>query len=170
VTKISETYSVDISCEVGGTSGNIGWGLATIKGDDKILDSVIDEVKIHQSVGKVTIKNRSQGVASFLVDVVKCRACEVLLRSKAFMVFPVEIHKGWMKWIIITDNNITIGRISRKLEEMNCDVKIERVTPLRKQDVLTDRQNQVIRKAFEVGYFNYPRRMDMLNLAKELNI
>jgi predicted DNA binding protein len=170
VTEISEKYSIDISCEVGGTSGKTGWGLATIKGDDKILDSIIKEIKLHPSVGSVKIKTRSEGVASFLVDVVKCKACEILLRSKSFLVFPVEIHKGRMKWIIITDNNPTIGKISRKLEEMNCEIMIERITPLKKQDLLTERQSQIIRKAFEVGYFNYPRRMDTLNLAKDLGI
>ncbi len=170
VTPITEKYDVELSCQVGGASGKFGWGLATIKGDDKILDNIVKEVKIHPSVGNVKIKTRKPGIVSFTVDVVRCKACEVLIKSKAFLVFPVDIHKGYMKWLIITDNNRVVGKICDKLEEYQCDVKIERAIPLKGKGVITERQNQVIRKAFDLGFFDYPRRADTLKLAKELNI
>ncbi len=170
VTSITEKYNVKLSCEVGGTSGKMGWGLATFKVDDKILNNIVEEIRLHPSVGRVKVKKRQQGSVSFLVDVIQCKACEVLFRSKVFMVFPVHIHKGRMKWLIITDNNRTIGRISRNLEKHKCNIKIERITPLSAQGVLTERQEQVIRKAFESGYFAYPRKTDTANLAEELEI
>jgi predicted DNA binding protein len=170
VTPITEKYDVELKCEVGGTSGKTGWGLATIKGNEQILDDIIKEVTLHPSVGSVKMKTRQPGSASFLVDVVGCKACEVLLRSKAFMVFPVHIHKGRMKWLIITDSNVTVGQIAKKLEEHQCDIKIERITPLREQGMLTERQEHIIRKAFESGYFACPRKTDATNLAKELKI
>ena len=170
VTSITEKYDVDLSCEVGGTSGRIGWGLAKIKGSDEILDDIVEEIKLHPSVGRVKVKTRQQGSVSFIVDVIRCKACEVLLKSKAFMVFPVKIHKGRMEWLIITDNNRTIGQICRRLEEHQCDIKIERVAPSREQGFLTTRQEQVIGKAFELGYFTYPRKTNAVNLARQLDV
>ncbi len=38
-------------------------------------------------------------------------AKERLMKAKAFMVFPVSIHKERMKWLLITDDNPTVGRI-----------------------------------------------------------
>lgn len=170
VTPVSEKHDIKLSCQIGGHSGKVGWGLATISGDDNTFDQILDEVRHHPSVGAVKIKDRKEGSLSFIVDVVRCKACEALIRSKAFMVFPVDIYKGRMKWLLITDNNKTIGKISDRLEEHGCDVKIERVTALGGKGVLTERQEEIIRAAFSSGYFDYPRRTDTENLAKKLNI
>lgn len=170
VTPISEKYDIKLSCQIGGHSGKVGWGLATIAGDDNTFDQILDEVRHHPSVGAVKIKDRKEGSLSFIVDVVRCKACEALIRSKAFMVFPVDICKGRMKWLLITDNNRTIGKISDGLEEFGCDVKIERVTTLGGKGILTERQEEIIRVAFSWGYFDYPRRTGTEKLAKKLGI
>ncbi len=121
-------------------------------------------------MGGVEIKNRNRDSVSFLVDVVRCKACQALINSKAFMVFPVDIDKGRMKWLLILDNNMTIGKISEKLAKHGCDVKIERVTSLQGKGILTERQEEIIRTAFSAGYFDYPRRTGTLKLASKLGI
>jgi predicted DNA binding protein len=90
--------------------------------------------------------------------------------AKAFLVFPVDIQKGRMKWLLITDNNRTIGDVSDRLEKCGCDVKIDRITALSEKGILTQRQEAAIRIAFSSGYFDYPRRMSGLKLANKLGI
>ena len=59
VTSITENYNISLSCQVGGHSKKAGWGLVTIKGDDKILDKILEEIKKnHQSVVGVEVKTR----------------------------------------------------------------------------------------------------------------
>jgi predicted DNA binding protein len=170
VTPITEKYNAIVSCKIGGHSSTAGWGIVTVKGDENTIDKILEEIKQHPSVGGIEIKNREQGLASFVVNIVRCKACEVLIRSKAFMVFPVDIQKGRMKWLLITDNNKTIGKISDKLEECGCNVKIDRVTLLSEKGILTERQEEIIRLAFSVGYFDFPRRIGSLKLANKLGI
>ncbi len=86
------------------------------------------------------------------------------------MVFPVDILKGRMKWLLITDNNRTVGKISDELEKFGCDIKIERVTALGEKGILTKRQEEIIRVAFSSGYFDYPKRMGSSKLANKLGI
>jgi predicted DNA binding protein len=170
VTPITETYDVRLSCQIGGQSKTAGWGLVTIKGDDRILDTILDKIRNHQSVGGVQVKTREQGLISFLVDVVQCKACEMLIKSKAFMVFPVDIQQGRMKWLLITDDNRTIGKIYDELAEAGYDVKIERVTAFGGKRILTDRQEEIIRTAFSSGYFDYPKTTGSSKLAGRLGI
>jgi predicted DNA binding protein len=158
VTPVTEKYNVSLSCQIGGHSKKAGWGLVTIKGDDKILDKIVEEIRDHQSVGSVEVKTREQGLVSFLVDVVHCKACEMLMKSKAFMVFPVDIQKGRIKWLLITDDNRTIGKIYDELAEQGYDVRIGRVTAFGGKRILTDRQEVIIRTAFSSGYFDYPKK------------
>jgi len=170
VTPVTEKHDVSISCQIGGHSDKSGWGLFTMIGDDGLLETILKEISTHPSVGGITVKNRQRGLVSFIVDIVRCKACEVLIKSKAFMVFPVDIQKGRMKWLLITDDNRTIGKISDRLEECGCDVKIDRVTPLNEKGILTKRQEEVVRQAFSLGYFDYPKKTGSLKLAGELGI
>lgn len=167
---MTETHDVELTCEIGGPATRGGWGLASIAGDDATLDGIVEEIRRHPSVGGVTVDSRQPGHVRLTVNVVKCEACEILMRSRAFMVFPVDIHRGRMKWLLVTDGNRTVGLLSRKLREHGCDVQVERVTPLRGTEVLTTRQEEVLRKAFAAGYFDYPRKTGSAKIAAELGI
>jgi predicted DNA binding protein len=170
VTQITDKFDIEVSCQIGGYSTKAGWGIVTMKGHDGILDHAIKEIRDHPSVGGVTIKNRKVGSVSFIVDVVKCKACEVLMKAKAFLVFPISIHKGWMKWLLITDDNLTVGKIVDDLEKCGCDVKLERVIPLKERGILTDRQEQIIRVALASGFFEFPRKMGSVDLVRKFGI
>ncbi len=170
VTQVTENHHIELSCQIGGSSGKGGWGYATIKGEDGILDGVVQEIRRHPSVGGVRVDSRQPGSVSLRVNVARCKACEVLVRSKAFMVFPVEVRKGRMKWLLVTDNHRTIAGLSRELLEYGCDVRLERVTPLRGAHLLTQRQEEVLRTAFAAGYFDYPKKMNSARLADALGI
>ena len=77
---------------------------------------------------------------------------------------------GRMKWLLITDDNRTIGKIFDQLAEVGYDVKIERVTTFGGKRILTERQEEVIRVAFSSGYFDYPKRTGSSKLASRLGI
>ncbi len=170
VTPITENYDVDVSCKIGGYSINAGWGTVTMKGDDKTLKTAIEEIRVHPSVGGVTVKTHQPGSTTFIVDVVKCKACEVLMKTKAFMVFPVSIQKGRMKWLLITDDNPTIGKLIDELEKCGCDVQIERVTPFGGRGILTERQEELVRVALASGFFDFPRKIGTSELSRKLGI
>ena len=170
VTPLTEKYDAEVSCQIGGHSTKTGWGMVTIKGEDGVIDRMEKEIRGHSSVGKVQVKDRQPGMVSLLVDVVRCRACKVLITSKAFMVYPVDIRKGRMKWLLITDTNKTVGKLSEALEQVDCDVKIERITPLGDKGVLTGRQEEIIQAAFASGYFDFPRKIGSPKLANQLGI
>jgi len=170
VTPVTEKYDAEVSCQIGGHSTETGWGIVTIKGDDNILDKMVEEIRTHSSVGRVEVKDRQPGMVSLLVDVIRCRACRVLMTSKAFMVFPVDIRKGRMKWLLITDTNKTVGKLLEALEQVDCEVKLERVTILSDKGVLTNRQEEIIQVAFASGYFDFPRKIGSQKLANQLGV
>jgi len=94
----------------------------------------------------------------------------MLIKSKAFLVFPVDIQKGRMKWLLITDDNRTIGKIHDELIGAGYDIKIERVTAFGGKRILTERQEEIISTAFSLGYFEYPKRIGSSKLASEFGI
>ena len=75
-----------------------------------------------------------------------------------------------MKWLLITDTNKTVGKLSEALEEIDCDVKIDRITPLGDKGGLTDRQEEIIQAPSTSGYFDFPRKIGSPKLAKQLEV
>ena len=169
VTPVSENYNVDVTCRVGGQQEGKGWGVVTLKGEDKEIDEAIAEIRNHKSVGIVTIQSRSLKEATIVVDVIHCPVCEVLITSKAFLVFPVDIEDGWMRWLLITENEV-IGEIIEELSGLNIETNLERITFLGVKGILTDRQEEVLRVAFESGYFDFPRKIESTDLAEKIGI
>jgi predicted DNA binding protein len=87
----------------------------------------------------------------------------MLITSKAFVVFPVNIQNGRMKWLIMTDDNRSIGKLYEDLADEGYDITIERVTKFHGNSIQTDRQEEVIRTAFSLGYFDYPKKLGVHN-------
>jgi predicted DNA binding protein len=172
VCQITEKYNVEISGKVGGSGHKtIGWCLVEIKGkDDSLLDTVVTEIQNHPSVGTVKVQSRQAGKVTLMVDIRRCEACKALRLSKYFLTYPVEIKNGYMTWVMITDNNLTLGEICNRLEGLGCEVKIHKVVPFEEKKLLTERQEKVISVAFEKGYFDNPKRNDSHSIASELGI
>ena len=61
VTPLTEKYDAEVSCQIGGHSTKTGWGIVTIRGDDSTIDKMVEEIKVHPSVGKVQVKDRQLG-------------------------------------------------------------------------------------------------------------
>jgi len=172
VCEITERYNVEISGRVGGTRAKTaGWCLVEIKGEDGLLDTVLDEIRAHPSVGNVKLQSREIGKAAIMVDIRRCEACKALTLSRYLLTYPVEIKNGYMTWLMVTDSNRTLGKICKKLEDMGCSVKILESAPLNAEKrLLTERQEEVIRVAFENGYFDKPKRNDSHAVAAKLGI
>jgi hypothetical protein len=61
VTPISENFDVELTCQVGGSSGKAGWGFATIRGDESLLDDIVERIRDHPSVGRVKVQASENG-------------------------------------------------------------------------------------------------------------
>lgn len=172
VCQITDKYDVEISGKVGGSRVKAaGWCLVEIRGDDGLLDTVVDEIRSHPSVGAVKLQSREVGRVTLTVDIKRCEACKALMQSRYFLTYPVEIKNGYMTWLMVTDDNRTLGKICSRLESIGCTVNILEVAPLDEQKkLLTKRQEEVIRVAFKNGYFDNPRRSDSHAVASELGI
>jgi predicted DNA binding protein len=142
-----------------------------IRGKDHLLDNVVGDIRAHPSVGSVKIESRETDKVTLMVNIGRCEACKALMRSRYFLTYPVEIRNGYMTWLMVTDSNRTLGEVCSRLEGIGCDVKILEAAPLDEQKrLLTKRQEEVIRVAFENGYFDNPRRSDSHAVAAKLGI
>lgn len=171
VDDISSKYHTPIKfldCMPFGNSG--GRGLIEINTTEKETDEIISDLKQHEVICKVDISPSPDGGVLGSVVTKKCVACQALTGSKCFLTSAVSKSDGQVEWKIITGEKGSLIDLITKLEQSGCKVELMKSTQLTKRVQLTTRQEEIIRIAFEKGYYDMPKKITIEKLAKMLKV
>ncbi|MCP8304260.1 MAG: helix-turn-helix domain-containing protein [archaeon] len=100
----------------------------------------------------------------------KCLACRIFTESKCFLASARTKKNGYVEYTLTLGGLDQFKRLLKKFADRGLEVEINKVTRAKVKEVLTHRQEQIIQAAFEAGYFDYPKRKTLAELAKSLNI
>ncbi len=171
VDNISSKYDTPIKfldCMPFGEAG--GRGLIEINATDKEIDEIIEDIKRQEHICKVNISPSPDGGVLGSVVTKKCVACQALTGSDCFLSSAQLKSDGLVEWKLITGEKSSLLDLIDKLEKTGCTVELKKVTHLKKRAQLTRRQEEIIRFAFEKGYFDMPKRITIDKLAKIFKI
>jgi predicted DNA binding protein len=70
----------------------------------------------------------------------------------------------------LAPNAADLRELVEKIKTLGGEVKVERISMLRTASELTVAQEQVLQLAFELGYYDIPKRTNLDRLAKRLEI
>ncbi|MFP3218339.1 MAG: helix-turn-helix domain-containing protein [Acidianus sp.] len=73
-------------------------------------------------------------------------------------------------WTVILSDYTELKKMLRDFIEHHIEVKVVKVIKVKSEDVLTARQEQILKIAFEAGYFDYPKKIRIKELAEKLNM
>ncbi|MBB5253303.1 helix-turn-helix domain-containing protein [Sulfurisphaera ohwakuensis] len=73
-------------------------------------------------------------------------------------------------WTVIVDGYQELKRLLKEFVDNKIDVKVLKVVKAKSDATITARQEQIIKIALEAGYFDFPRRITLNQLAEKLNI
>ncbi len=75
-----------------------------------------------------------------------------------------------MEWKLITGGEGSLSDLVDQLKAYGCDVELKSTTHLTKKTMLTSRQEEIVKAAFEKGYYDYPKKTTMKELARIFDI
>jgi len=157
-----------VDCMPYGEGG--GRGLIEIEDDPDVAKAVIEEIRSHPSVCSVDISHFGDGKISGAVVTNKCVACKALTGSECFLTSARSAGEGKVEWRIITGGEGSLADLVRSLKSAGCEVQVNRVNRVGDHDVVTRRQEEIVRAALASGYYDRPRRTTIRQLAKEVGI
>jgi predicted DNA binding protein len=163
--KILKEHDVHIrvfGCMPYGSGG--GRGLLRLDTNDN-LTSVLSRIRKCREVLKVNLSRLSDRVAFGEVVIDSCAACTALKQSRCFMVSSQSKDNGWLEWEVAGDNNSTIYDLIDLLEKQGCELQLSRISAASGRCSLTQRQEEVLQFAYSNGYYEYPRRINLKELA-----
>lgn len=99
-----------------------------------------------------------------------CALCSAVSESGCFLDSALSLPDGRIKWEIEGPSSRSIYALVDKVRFLGCEVEIENIFQPRRRSDLTPCQERVLRIAYEVGYFEIPKKITLDSLASKLDI
>lgn len=129
--------------------------LLEIKGDEEVANTICEEpVKVSRYKFICTIYAKSP-----LLSVIS----QYIIMNGAF-------SSEGIIWTLILNNYVELRSLLNSLLSTTRDVKVLKIVKAERKDPITARQEQILKVALEAGFFDYPRRIGLKELAKKLNM
>lgn len=144
--------------------------LIEITAPENYLNKVLKEIKEHPMVSYFDVTTTDKEKALAVVSADSCVLCRALTESDCFPSSVSTKEDRTVECTLIISERASLKRLIRNLEKGGCDVKLIRISGIDDKEALTSRQEEIVRLAFEKGYFDYPKKVGIRDLASILNI
>ncbi len=147
--------------------------LVEVTADPESLEKIVKEVKASALVKEAYIVETKKGrmIGSLLTSSV---FCGMVMGSNAFCrtcFFQSKSRPdGTIEWTIAFTGREALTELLDRLKQERVAVKILRLASVADVETLTSRQRNIVEIALEEGYFDYPRRITLRQLAKKVGV
>ena len=99
----------------------------------------------------------------------RCTICKEVARSRCFLASVTVTAREKAQWTVLGNDESFKGLVD-SLDKRKNHYVVRAKKPLEDNDLLTTRQEQIMTIAFERGYFDFPKRMGLKDLAAETGV
>ncbi|MGQ9588336.1 MAG: helix-turn-helix domain-containing protein [Thermoplasmata archaeon] len=99
-----------------------------------------------------------------------CAVCRLLSESGCFLDSATSQDNGLLQWNVVAPNAHALRSLVEKVRALGCSVELKKVSKLTTASELTRTQERVLQLAYELGYFEIPRKINLERLAKRLEV
>ena len=138
--------------------------------NEEDLPKVIERVRSNPNLFNVDISAIDKGRALAAFSTNQCVACRLLAGADCFLTGSTTTRDSRLKWTMLVTQKKALQELIENLEKVNAQPKLVKLTEISDSDELTKRQEQVTRMAFERGYFDFPRRIGLKELATMFDV
>jgi predicted DNA binding protein len=138
--------------------------------NEEDLPKVIEQVRNNPNIFNVDISAIDKGKVLAVFSTNQCITCRLLAGTECFLTRSTTTSDGRLAWTMLVTQKKALAELIENLKKINAQPKLVRLTEIQDTDELTMRQEQITRMAFERGYFDFPRRIGLRELAKMFNI
>ncbi|MEM3043862.1 MAG: helix-turn-helix domain-containing protein [Candidatus Bathyarchaeia archaeon] len=116
-------------------------------------------------------RGRTENRSSIWIESEGCDACNAMLSSGAFLVSGRMLQNRVIAYNFIAPNFRAYKDTVSAIEAKGFKVKVLRLGKLEsKKEYLTERQEKILWLALKMGLFDYPKRIDTLELSRRLGV
>jgi predicted DNA binding protein len=144
--------------------------LVEIQAPAEVMDEIIDTIKKNPLVVKVDTTVTDRGKVLSAVTTSRCEICRILTDADVFLISAQSKDKGKVEWTIILSEKKVLKDIFDHLKEKSVEAELVKLTKIDDKETLTERQDKITQVAFDRGYFDYPKRISLRELARMFDV
>ncbi|AHC50942.1 bacterio-opsin activator [Sulfolobus acidocaldarius SUSAZ] len=104
------------------------------------------------------------------MGIIKVRSSGVIRVLGNYSIINGTVSNDSVVWVVVLNGYTELRKLLRDFIDSKIDVKILKVLKAKPSSIITGRQEQILKIALELGYFDFPRRIRLNELSKKLNI
>ena len=144
--------------------------LFEIEAEPENISKILKKINAYEQVCKLDISPFKQGGYLGSIITNNCITCQALTQSGCFLNHAINLRDAKVEWHLIMGDEKALAKLIEVLEMNGCIVELKSKTHLNKKNILTSKQEEIIKIALEKGYFDYPKRISLRELSKSLRI
>lgn len=171
VTEVTRDHGATVNLvEQKPTGGTTLQSLVEIDPGEADPAAVVETLRRNRFVHSVEaiVPRKGKILATLLVD--NCHACQELASSDCFLTDATATEGGGLEWRLLSPKRSSVESLVRTLKDRGIAVELRAIKTVRGSGSLTDRQERVLSLAFELGYFEFPKKIGLTELAKKLGV
>lgn len=167
VTKLVDKFDVDIRILDTLPFGEKGvQDLMEIKITEEQLEPITKFLKEDPAIEDVQLEMVEDNKAIGVVKCKMCFGCRVLISSNCFLVSAqTKKDEGRVEWTVISPDNKCIQDLIEGLKKHKADPQIMKIKTIKEEELLTEKQETIVRTAYERGFYDFPKRIGVKALA-----
>jgi predicted DNA binding protein len=171
ISKVSEDTAAKIKLIECIPDKNFGGRLLfEIEAEPDNISQVLKKIKAYEQICRLDISPYKKGGYLGSIITNNCITCKALTQSSCFLSHAINLTNAKVEWHLIMGEEKSLEKLISVLEMNGCIVELKSKTHLGKKTILTSKQEEIIKIAFERGYFDYPKKITLRELSKILKI
>ena len=134
-----------------------------------LMEDLISEMRHDPDLTRLEVIRSKNGHIYGSAASSRCTVCKEVARSRCFLTSVSVSSKKRAQWTILGSNE-SYTELMGALEKRRITVDVGLKKELEDNDLLTTRQEQILSIAFERGYFDFPKKKGLKELAADTGI
>jgi predicted DNA binding protein len=134
-----------------------------------VSEKVIDFLRHDDYVYDVDIIKGKPGRIIGSLKTKKCTACRTFAGASCYLISASSKPDGKLEWTLLGSETM-VKTLLKELENAQVVAQVLKISQLQDEEDLTARQEHILQIALEKGYFEFPKKITLRQLAKTLEI
>lgn len=145
-----------------------GFGLLRFRSDS--VAAILADIRSHGTIEDVSVIQETAAAATIQIVTSKPMLLVAAKRSGIPIEMPVRINDGTATVDVSADHD-RLSELGTQLSSMGIDFEVDYIQQrLQPDQLLTDRQRELLQLAVSMGYYDTPRRCTLTELADEIGL
>ena len=134
-----------------------------------LSDKIVSYLRQDSYVYDIDIVRADQGRVIGSLKTHRCTACKTFAGANCFLVSATSQPDGKLEWAVL-GNDTMVKSLMQELEHQKVASEVVKISKLKGEEELTARQENILQIALEKGYFEFPKKITLRQLAKVLDV